>query len=76
MGQFHRFSAKSGTVLHVLYEEWDSSTGSLLRALRAKQFCRFSVKTGTVLQALCYKWDSSTRSFVNSKTVLQVPCEE
>jgi hypothetical protein len=47
---------KSGTVLQALRCEWVSSTGSLLRVLRAGQFYRFyakSVKSGTVLQVLC-----------------------
>ena len=67
---------KSRTVLQVLCEEQKSSTGSLLKVLRAEQFYRFSVKIGTVLQVLCYECDSSTCSFAKSRAVLQVPYEE
>jgi hypothetical protein len=39
----------SVTVLEVLCEEWDSSTGFLLRVLRAEQFYGFTVKGRAVL---------------------------
>jgi len=44
------FCVKSGAVLQVLCEEWDSYTGSLLRV---GLFYRFYVKSGTVLRVLC-----------------------
>jgi DNA-binding PadR family transcriptional regulator len=50
---------KSRTVLQVLCEEWDSSTGFVLRA---RQIYRFSVKSRTVLQVFREEWDSSTSS--------------